>query len=243
MLERERILDLALLVLAPVIAGGAMLLFFSATGGWVNLGLSDGAALALDALLSLIFFLQHSGMVRSGVRARMARHLPERDLAAVYALASGFVLALVALLWQRTPARLLALEGASRWTARALAILAVAGFAWGAASLQGFDPFGRRAIWAHLRRQAPPPSQLVIRGPYRWVRHPLYAFTLLFLWADPDLTADRLLLDILWTAWVVLGTVLEERDLAAELGQPYQEYRRRVPMLVPWRRSAARSAD
>lgn len=235
MCGRERSLDIALLVFAPFVAGGAMLLFFAATGGWVHLRLGDGEALAFDALLSLAFFLQHSGMVRGAARAWLARFFPERDVAAVYALASGLVLALVALLWQRTGARLLTLEGLSRWAARALEVLAVCGFAWGAASLRGFDPFGRRAIWAHLRGQPLSPSRLVIRGPYRWVRHPLYACTLLFLWSDPDLTADRLLLDVLWTAWVVFGTVLEERDLVAELGEKYREYRRRVPMLLPWR--------
>ena len=34
---------------------------------------------------------------------------------------------------------------------------------------------------------------MVVRGPYRWVRHPLYLTTLLMIWSYPDLTADRLL--------------------------------------------------
>jgi protein-S-isoprenylcysteine O-methyltransferase Ste14 len=42
-------------------------------------------------------------------------------------------------------------------------------------------------------------------------------------------------LSILWSAWIVLGTVLEERDLVADVGDAYREYQRRVPMLVPWR--------
>ena len=77
---------------------------------------------------------------------------------------------------------------------------------------------------------------LTVRGPYRWVRHPLYAFILLLIWACPDLAADRLLFNVLWTSWVVVGTVLEERDLAAEFGEDYLRYQRRVPMLVPWKR-------
>jgi len=74
-----------------------------------------------------------------------------------------------------------------------------------------------------------------VRGPYRWVRHPLYLFTLMMIWSYPGLTADRLLFNILWSGWVIIGSVLEERDLAAEFGQPYRDYQRTVPMLVPYR--------
>ena len=68
-----------------------------------------------------------------------------------------------------------------------------------------------------------------------WVRHPFYACILVFLWSCPDLTADRLVFNVLWTAWIVVGTLLEERDLLAEFGDAYAAYRRQVPMLVPWR--------
>jgi protein-S-isoprenylcysteine O-methyltransferase Ste14 len=61
-------------------------------------------------------------------------------------------------------------------------------------------------------------------------------------WASPDLTADRLLFAVLFTGWIVLGTVLEERDLVRDLGEPYREYQRQVPMLVPWR-GPARAED
>jgi protein-S-isoprenylcysteine O-methyltransferase Ste14 len=65
------------------------------------------------------------------------------------------------------------------------------------------------------------------------VRHPLYALAIVLFWACPDATLDRLLFAALWTAWVVLACRLEERDLTARFGEPYREYRRRVPMLVP----------
>jgi protein-S-isoprenylcysteine O-methyltransferase Ste14 len=47
--------------------------------------------------------------------------------------------------------------------------------------------------------------------------------------------ADGLLLSVLWSAWMVAGTILEERDLVADLGDAYRRYQRQVPMLVPWR--------
>jgi protein-S-isoprenylcysteine O-methyltransferase Ste14 len=73
----------------------------------------------------------------------------------------------------------------------------------------------------------------MMRGAYRWVRHPLYFFSLVMIWSFPDLTADRILFNVSWTAWIVVGTYLEERDLAREFGDAYRDYQRRVPMWVP----------
>jgi protein-S-isoprenylcysteine O-methyltransferase Ste14 len=44
----------------------------------------------------------------------------------------------------------------------------------------------------------------------------------------------------LWSGWMLVGTLLEERDLVADFGDAYRRYQRQVPMLVPWRRPAAR---
>ena len=78
-------------------------------------------------------------------------------------------------------------------------------------------------------------GEMVEHGAYRWVRHPLYLAFLMLIWSYPTLTPDRLLLNVLWTAWVVVGTMWEERDLVAEFGDTYRYYQRRVPMLIPWR--------
>jgi len=72
-----------------------------------------------------------------------------------------------------------------------------------------------------------------VRGPYRWVRHPLYLFCLLMIWAYPHMTMDRVLFNVLFTVWIVVGTVLEERDLVVAFGDSYREYQRKVPMLLP----------
>jgi methanethiol S-methyltransferase len=234
--------DRVLAFMTYAVGGGALLLFFACFGfrppgpTFVDLHLSPGPALLLDAALSLAFFLQHSLMVRAPVRSRMARLVPAHALGAAYSVASGLALAAVVVLWQRAGSPLAAASGPAWWIGPAVAALALAAFAWGARSLRRFDPFGAHAILDHLRDRPPRPSSLSIHGPYRWVRHPLYLSTLVVIWSSPVLTADRLLFDLLWTAWIVVGTALEERDLVAELGEPYRAYRRRVPMLLPWRR-------
>ncbi len=56
---------------------------------------------------------------------------------------------------------------------------------------------------------------------------------LVLIWSTPRFTTDQLLFNVLWTAWIVVGAGLEERDLVADFGQTYREYQRSVPMLIP----------
>mgnify|MGYP001826795495 FL=1 len=101
--------------------------------------------------------------------------------------------------------------------------------------MKGFDSFGLRPIRHRFRTEPSRPTALVVQGAYRWVRHPLYLAVLLMIWSYPVLTIDRLLFNTLWTIWIVIGAVLEERDLAAEIGIDYHDYQRKVPMLIPTR--------
>jgi protein-S-isoprenylcysteine O-methyltransferase Ste14 len=199
----------------------------------VNLGLSNSTSLGLDLALCLIFFLQHSVMVRKSFQRRLGLIVPEHYHTAVYAITSGAVLLLFLFFWQPTDAMIASAAGPLRWLLRGLFFSAVLGMLWGTIALGSFDGFGIRPIKLKMRGKTLREMPLAIRGPYRWVRHPLYAFVLVMLWSYPDLTADRLLLNVSWTIWIFIGSVLEERDLAAAFGESYREYQRQVPMLLP----------
>jgi methanethiol S-methyltransferase len=244
-----RIADYSVMALSVILGGGSIALF-----GWadrpilVPLGLSPGAAAAWNVLVSCLFFLQHSIMVRRSVRARLSVVVPDRYDGAFYSITSGIALAASVLLFQPRGEPLFVLQGIARLAVITLAFLALAGFAWGVLALGGFDPFGLRPIRNHLRGrrsgQAPfPAKDLVVRGPYRWVRHPLYSSIIVLLWADPEMTMSRLAIAAVWTAWIVAGAVLEERDLVADFGDAYRQYQREVPMLVPRRAPARAEAD
>lgn len=76
-------------------------------------------------------------------------------------------------------------------------------------------------------------GSLEIRGLYCRVRHPLYLFSLLFLWLTPAMTVNLLVTYLLFTLYFYVGSIFEERRLVAEFGQAYREYQRIVPRLIP----------
>ena len=71
---------------------------------------------------------------------------------------------------------------------------------------------------------------------YRQVRHPLYIGWFTIVWAAPTMTVAHLVFAAMCTAYILFAIQLEEHDLIAAHPE-YAEYRRRVPMLIPFRRS------
>ncbi len=92
-----------------------------------------------------------------------------------------------------------------------------------------------------------PPTRLVVRGPYRHVRHPMISGVLLVLVGEAALLGSVPLL--LWAAAVfgvnaVYLPLLEEPRLRRRFGPEYEAYcaavRRWVPRLGPWDPSPGR---
>jgi protein-S-isoprenylcysteine O-methyltransferase Ste14 len=221
------------LVVAAVTLGvGGIVLLIIPLGSFVQFGWPVRTSLIWDAGLSLFFFLQHSGMVRRSVRRRLP--IPDFYWPAVYAAASGIVLIVVCLLWQSTRTVVFEFGPTLRIASLVCAAVVVLVFVAGVRALGQFDMLGVRAVAAHLQGVGPRRTPFIVRGPYRWVRHPLYSAILVLFWTAPDPTLDRLLFDILWTAWVVVSTRWEERDLVADFGADYERYQQTVPALVPW---------
>ena len=72
-------------------------------------------------------------------------------------------------------------------------------------------------------------------GLHKYVRHPLYFGTLLFVWGlfflMPSLS--NLIAVIAIAIYVLLGIHLEEQKLVLEYGEQYKQYTKRVPKLIP----------
>lgn len=222
-----------------LLGGGSMLIFgwFLLTGPFspLNLELNESTSLLLNAFLCMLFFIPHSVMVRKPFQRWLESVFPSVFTGAVYSIISGIGLLILVVFWQQSSSVLISLQGLPRLFCRMIFLIAVAGNLWGNRALRShIDPLGIKPIRHRLHGKEIQPQPFVIKGPYRFVRHPLYLFSLMMIWSFPDLTSDRLLFNVLWTAWILIGTLLEERDLVNSLGKTYQDYQREVPMLIPF---------
>ena len=232
-------------VTLTVLAGVSAFVVFGTFLGGMGLGifqfgLSPLAAALFDVGLCLIFFIQHSGMVRRSFRKWSEQWIPGWVSRALYTFASAFALTLLCVLWQPVDATPLILSGPLNLLLRAVSLLALLSFVWAFVSIEGFDAFGTGDVLAHFRNRSRPLVPLSINGPYRWVRHPFYFLVVVMLWASPTISGDRLLVNGLFTVWIVLGARWEERDLIVQYGKAYRRYQAEVPMLMPRRLPAAR---
>lgn len=99
------------------------------------------------------------------------------------------------------------------------------------ASLRRFATVGRGTL-------APwdPPRRLVVAGPYRYVRNPMISGVVFVLVGEALLLLSGR--HLLWAgAFLALNLIfiplLEEPQLEARFGEPYREYRRHVPGILP----------
>ena len=95
------------------------------------------------------------------------------------------------------------------------------------------DLFGLRQVLCRFRNQPYRERPFRMGGFYARVRHPLMLGFLLLVWAAPTMTLGHLLFALGSTAYILVGTSLEERDLARRLGPGYQDYLRSVPRFFP----------
>ena len=94
--------------------------------------------------------------------------------------------------------------------------------------------FGIRQIIGFFKKEGPAlPGQIKTGGLLGLTRHPMYLALIIILWCT-IFTLTGLIINALLTVYVIIGTFLEERKLVLEFGNAYVEYKRQVPMIIPF---------
>jgi protein-S-isoprenylcysteine O-methyltransferase Ste14 len=96
-----------------------------------------------------------------------------------------------------------------------------------------FELFGLQQVWLHSKDRPMPPAHYTERFLYRFVRHPLQMGILIGMWSLPTMTATQFFLSATMTVYIFIGLYFEEKDLEAELGEPYRNYKQRVRKIIP----------
>jgi len=114
-----------------------------------------------------------------------------------------------------------------RWIMAAGQLLA------GIGTLLAFKNAPHRFFISQQLRKAEKLEPLQKRGIYRYVRDPFLLTGLVQLWLMPVMTIRLLVLLILSSIYLCLGSLHWEMRLKAQFGKEYVEYRKKVPRIIP----------
>jgi protein-S-isoprenylcysteine O-methyltransferase Ste14 len=194
---------------------------------WAAVTSFHRSAIPIDAALFSVFALHHSLFARDSVRRWLSAVVPEPLLRAVYVWFASALLMAVCAAWQPVGGEAYRHSGVFAIVHALVQVLGVAIIVQG---VRVIDPLELAGI-----RQHPGPGSLQIVGPYRWVRHPLYAGWVLLTFGAAHMTGDRLAFAGISTFYLLIAMPFEERSLKMSFGAAYDEYRRRVRYrIVPY---------
>jgi len=196
-------------------------------------------AVIVNLLLMSVFAMQHRVMARKQFKRWWTQFVPASVERSTYVLFSS--LALMLLFWQWRPMPAVVWQIAEPQVAAAVTGLSLFGWLIVFTStflINHFELFGLQQVANNLAGRSTPAPRFRTPLYYRFVRHPIYLGFIIAFWAAPTMTAGHLLFAAVTTAYIIVGILLEERDLIDLFGDEYRHYRNRVSMLVPWRKSA-----
>src|SRR4029450_1036776 len=194
-----------------------------------------GRALLINVILLGIFGIQHSVMARQGFKRWWTQIISHHIERSTYVLISDLLVVLLG--WQWLPMTVV-IWNVERPVGR-LALWGLFGAGWLMIVLASFmtdhfDLSGTRQVYLHLRGKDYSPLKFKATGFYKYVRHPLMLGWITAFWSTPHMTVGHLVFGVGTTAYILIGIQIEERDLLRFHGEVYENYRRRVSMLLPF---------
>lgn len=187
---------------------------------------SAPAAAAWDVALFTAFAGHHSIFARDALRLRVERWFPGRERS-VFVWVASLALAAVCAAWQGVPGVVWHVTGAPAWLFYLATIAGIILTLRAAAILDIWELAGTRPP-RHAPGEHGGAAVFTRRGPYGWVRHPIYSGWFLVVFAVPEMTATQLVFAVTSSAYLIVGMVFEERSLVAAAPEAYREYQRDV---------------
>ncbi|WP_412471262.1 methyltransferase family protein [Halobacteriovorax sp. RT-2-4] len=222
---------------------------FSALVGWIGsmLGLipfqygivnyttdSVGSAFAIAIGLTSLFAIQHTVMARQTFKRFINQYIPAAAERSLYVLMSGITLHCAILFWPKNGVVLWNIENSIASTL--IMSIGVAGWAYlfvASFALNHFELFGLEQTYNYY--QGKPLHRVPFQESwmYSFDRHPIMTGALIGMWFTPQMTVDHLMFSGIFSAYIIAGVSVEERDLVRQWGTRYMDYRSRVKTIVP----------
>jgi len=191
-------------------------------------------AMFVNVALVVLWGLQHSVMARGWFKTKITRFIPDAIERSTYVFLSGVVLILIVLFWQ--PIDGIVWDVGNAFFRTLLWIGFIFGWLFSVVAtfvINHFELFGLQQVYLHLRDKVTPTQDFTEKFFYKFIRHPIQLGVLMGLWITPVMNYGHLMLSVLMTMYIFIGLYFEEKDLVAQIGEAYVEYRQRVGMMFP----------
>jgi len=198
-----------------------------------------GLALIVNILLLALFTIPHTIMARPGFKQWWTTIVPKHIERSTYVMISNLLMILLMWQWQPMVGVVWSVEN----PVGAPILWSLFGIGWvsiviSSFMINHFDLFGTRQVYLHLLNREYSPLEFKTRGFYNYTRHPLMVGWIVAFWSTPDMTVGHLVFAIGTTVYILIAIQIEERDLVKFHGEAYESYRRRVSMIVPFKKKS-----
>jgi protein-S-isoprenylcysteine O-methyltransferase Ste14 len=196
--------------------------------------ISPVLAALINLSLIALFAVPHSVMARPAFKQWWTQFIPKPIERTTYVLAS--TLLMILLFWQWQPMTQVVWQAQTTWAnglSWSLFVLGIVVLFASTFVIDHFDLFGLRQVTLNLKQKPYTNHAFKVTFFYKFVRHPIYVGWFLIFWATPTMTLGHLLTAVGMSTYILIAIGFEERDLVKYHGKTYENYRRRVPMLIP----------
>ncbi|MFA5806036.1 MAG: methanethiol S-methyltransferase [Melioribacteraceae bacterium] len=193
-------------------------------------------AFLVNALLLGIFAIQHSIMARPAFKKWWTNIINPAIERSTFVLLSS--LALLLIYWQWQPMTSIVWKAENQ--AAAMILNGVYFFGWlvvflSTFMINHFDLFGLKQVFDNLLNKQFQHPKFKTNFFYKIVRHPIMLGFIIAFWATPVMTLGHIIFSVTTTIYIYIAVkFLEEKDLRKFHGEAYEEYQKKVPMLIPF---------
>lgn len=193
-------------------------------------------AVIVNLLLLSLFALQHSIMARPAFKAWWIKIIGNAAERSTYILFTSLALLLIFWKWQAITTVVWQVDN----NVFAMVLTGISALGWlmvllSTFMISHFELFGLTQIFDNFKNRTSNSSKFQTNYLYKIVRHPIMLGFIIAFWSTPVMTLGHLLFAAVTTVYILIAVkYLEEKDLRKSLGQEYELYQQKVPMIVPF---------
>ncbi|TXN37821.1 isoprenylcysteine carboxylmethyltransferase family protein [Flagellimonas hymeniacidonis] len=194
------------------------------------------SSIFINLVLLSVFALQHSIMARPKFKEWFNSIFSQAMERSTYILLSS--LALILIYWQWQPITTIVWKTEN--TILSSIITGIFFLGWiivllSTFMINHFELFGLAQIFDNLKNKQTANPKFQTNYLYKIVRHPIMLGFLIAFWATPTMTVGHLLFALVTTIYIFVAVkYLEEKDLKKVIGEKYETYQKKVPMIIPF---------